>query len=175
MHQGLDPRICNIHVDANALDGDGGLRDALVARFLSLVESDEINLVTPASVRREVSHPRTPADVQAAILPRIYTMNVSRTAGEVSKLGEIRKVLRGNATSGKHDADAEHLFEASKYGAYFITEDQRILRKRAELRPIIGPALQIVTLDEFLAQYDRFDRIGPLPAPLTRNRKPVSR
>ena len=93
------------------------------------------------------------------MLPEIHTLPVSRTAGEKATLCQIRAILRGNAQPGKHDADAEHLFEASKYGGgYFITHDRRMLDKRDELRQLIGVALAIVTLEEFLAAYDRFSR-----------------
>ncbi len=160
----LDPRICNIHLDANALDRDGSAHDTFVDRVLALREADEINFIVSGSVRREASHPHTPANVQAAMLPEIYTLPVSRTVEEQATLGRIRAVLMGNAQTRKHDDDAEHLFEASKYGGgYFITHDRRMLNKRDELRPLIGPTLAIVTLEEFLAAYDRFATASPVP------------
>ena len=131
-------------------------------RVIALREANEINFVVPGTVRAEASHPNTPTNVQAAMLPEIHTLPVSRTAGEEATLYQIRAILRGNAQPGKHDADAEHLFEASKYGGgYFITHDRRVLGKRDELRQQIGAALAIVTLEEFLAAYDRFSRAGP--------------
>ena len=131
-------------------------------RVIALREANEINFVVPGSVRVETSHPNTPTNVQAAMLPEIHTLPVSRTAGEEATLYQIRAILRGNAQPGKHDADADHLFEASKYGGgYIITHDRRMLDKRDELRHLIGVALAIVTLEEFLAAYDRFSRAGP--------------
>lgn len=160
----LDPRICNIHLDANALDRTGGARDALVERVLALRESEEINFVVPESVRAEVNDPRTPTNVQNVVLPEIYSLTVSRTPDEQVIFGQIRAILMGNAKPGKHDADANHLFEASKYGGgYFITHDRRMLKKRDDLRSLIGPALAIVTLEEFLKVYDQFVAAGPAP------------
>ena len=102
--------------------------------------------------------------MKAAILPQTFTLPVNRTGQERSTLDRIRSVLRGNAISGQHDADAEHLFEASKYGGgYFITHDRRMLAKRDQVRPLIGPALAIVTLEEFLEAYDHFAAAGPSP------------
>jgi hypothetical protein len=96
------------------------------------------------------------------MMPQIFTLPVGRTTGELQTLGAIRSLLKGNAQAGRHDADAEHLFEASKYGGgYFITQDRRMLAKRGELRPLIGPALAIMTLEEFLGAYDRFAAAGP--------------
>lgn len=153
----LDPRICNILFDANALDRDGSARDAMVQRLLALRQTGKINIVIPGSVRREATHPHTPKSVQEAILQGVSTQPVTLTVEERVILRQIRSILQGNARAGKHDADGEHLFEASKYGGgYFITHDRRMLDKRDELRPLIGPALAIVSLEEFLAAYDRF-------------------
>jgi hypothetical protein len=54
-------------------------------------------------------------------------------------------------------ADADHLFEANKYCEYFITHDRRILDRAGKLRSFLSPALNVVTLDEFLAIYDDFE------------------
>jgi hypothetical protein len=153
----LDPRICNITLDANAVDRDGGPRDVLVDRLLGLRQAGEINFVVPGSVRTEVQHPNTPHDVKNVVLRENFSLPVGRTAAEHDTLRKVRAVLQGNAALGRHDADAHHLCEASKYGGgYFITHDRRMLNKRIELRPLLGPALCIVTLAEFLDLYDQF-------------------
>ncbi|MCP4080627.1 MAG: hypothetical protein GY743_10295 [Planctomycetaceae bacterium] len=157
----LDPRICNIHLDANALDRDDSARCVFVVRVLALRDADEICFTIPKSVRSEVRHSHTPEKVKADMLSEIYTLEASPTAKEQATLGQIRAILTGNAHAGKHDDDAEHLFEASKYGGgYFITHDRRMLNKRDELRRLLSPALTIVTLEEFLAAYDRFAATG---------------
>ena len=75
-HRPLDPRICNVSIDANALDRDGASRDALVDRLLALYESGTINLILPKGVRLEISNPNTPPDVQEAA-PRIFSIGGS--------------------------------------------------------------------------------------------------
>ena len=153
----LDPRICNIHLDANAVDRDGSSRNGLVDRLLRLRQTGKINFVVPGSVRTEVQHPRTPHDVKSAVLAEIFSLPVGRTAVEHDTLHKVRALLQGNAARGKHDDDALHLCEAAKYGGgYFITHDGRMLKKRDELRPLLGPALCVVTLTEFLDIYDDF-------------------
>ena len=73
----------------------------------------------------------------------------------MARLEDLRKLLRGNAQSDKHDADAEHLFEASKYGGqFFITHDKRILSKSKAINALVG-RIRIVTLEDFLRDYDR--------------------
>ncbi len=158
MRGALDPRICNITLDANAVDRDGGPRDGLVDRLLGLRQTGKINFVVPGSVRTEVQHPRTPHDVKSAVLPEIFSLPVGRTAAEHETLRRVRALLQGNAAPGKHDDDAFHVCEAAQKcgGGYFITHDGRMLKKRDDLRSILGPALCIVTLTEFLDIYDDF-------------------
>jgi predicted nucleic acid-binding protein len=158
MMAGLNPKFCNIFIDANALDKDGSPRDYLIDKFDELQRTHQINIVMSYSVRKEVGHPRTPTAVKNIMLPQIFTLSsIERTSSEENKLQSIRKILRGNACDGKHDADGLHLFEADKYGGgYFITHDKRILDKRGELRKVLNPSIAIVTLVEFLEIYDKF-------------------
>ena len=152
---GLDPRRCNISLDANALDRHDADRSRLVDRLLQLRHDGHLNFVIPGSVRGEIEHPNTPAAVKSAILPEVYSLNVGKTGGELTQLAKVAAILRGEAKSDKHKTDAHHLFEAAKYGGgYFVTEDGRILARRKELQMVLGPALRIVTLREFLDEYD---------------------
>lgn len=167
----LDPRIVNACYDANVFDRTGGPEDAAVDRLLALIEAQEFVIVTPRIVRAEIDHPNTPAAVKAAALPQIFTISTGLTQGEIDIARKIRAILQGNAKPGKHDADASHLAEAAKYGGYFITHDQRILSKLPELRQVIPPHLQIVSLADFLAIYDHYlaqDADGVPPPPRRR-------
>jgi hypothetical protein len=152
----LDPRICNIGHDANALDRNGSPRDALVDRFRSLVSAGRLIVVVAGGVRDEVQHPRTPADVKDAVLPRIFNLRPGLIPSQQEERRRVAAVLQGNARPDKHAADASHLSEAAETGcAYFITHDKRILDKRDELRPVLPPSLEIVTLMEFFEVFDR--------------------
>lgn len=149
----MDPRIGNVHLNSDALDSGGAVRPG-VDRLLALIEHGQISVVIPHSVVNEIGHPKTPHWVKAISNASIVTFPVSRTPPENARLEQIKTLLRGNALSAKHDADAEHLFEASKYGGrYFVTYDARILSKSKEINAIIGP-IRIVTLDGLLADYD---------------------
>ena len=103
-----------------------------------------------AYVRAEVQNPHTPTDVQDAVLPRIFNLQPGLNTSEQEARRRIALILQGSARYGKHAADASHLSEAAETGcAYFITEDARILGKRAELRPVLPPSIKVVTLIEF--------------------------
>ena len=158
----LDPRICNIGHDANALDRNGSPRDTLIDRFRSLVSAGRLIVLVAGGVRDEVQHPRTPSDVKDAVLPRIFNRRPGLIPSQHDERRRVAAVLQGNARPDKHPADASHLSEAAETGcAYFITHDKRILDKRDELRSVLPPSLEIVTLMEFFEVFDRFELERP--------------
>ncbi|MCP5080260.1 MAG: type II toxin-antitoxin system VapC family toxin [Alphaproteobacteria bacterium] len=150
----IDPKITNTVIDANVLRYDGSAKDAAVNRLISLWAEGEVTLVVPHSVMSELEHPNTPPQAKQLANSQIFSIPVTLTPGEREKRQLMRQILQGNAQTGKHWADADHVFEASKYGGYFITEDTRINDKAPKLQP--ASELCIVRLAEFLAIYDRF-------------------
>ena len=90
------------------------------------------------------------------MLPQIFNLRPGLTAAQQEERRRVAVVLQGNAKPGKHAADASHISEAAETGcAYFITEDVRILDKRAELGRVLPPTLKIVTLMEFFEAFRR--------------------
>ena len=152
----LNPRKTNIALDANALDRNGSERDAFVERFTALVVSGTLTVVVPGGVRSEIQHPHTPSDVQDAVLPQIFNWRPGLNAAQQEERRRVAVILQSNAKLERHAADASHVSEAAETGcAYFITEDARILGKRAELGRALPPTLEIVTLMEFFKAFDR--------------------
>jgi hypothetical protein len=97
-----------------------------------------------------------PSEVQGAVLPQIYNLRPGLNAAQQDVRQRVEVILQGSAKPGKHAADASHISEAAETGcAYFITEDARILDKRTELRGVIPPTLEIVSLMEFFDVFDR--------------------
>lgn len=148
-----DSRYGNIALDANALNYDS-MRDGQVDRLLDLNEKEKIGLVVPYSVLREAANPKTPPRVRNLMAEQIYSLDVSRTQDELQMLLQLRQLMQGNAQSGKHDADGEHLFEAQKYCTHFITHDGRIIQRRGEIAKLLGNTLTIFTVEEFLNAFD---------------------
>jgi hypothetical protein len=143
-----------VAVDANALDRDGTERDALVDRFWKGAEAGAFTLLVPGGVRAELLHPETPGALRDLALSRPAPLRAAPTHEQKLDRIRVRAILRGDAPSGKHEADALHLSEAAEAGcAFFITHDRRILRRRADLRGVL-PDLSIVTLEKFLAQVE---------------------
>lgn len=153
----LDPRRSNIAIDANTLNRDGSTHDALVDRLLELYAAERVRLILPKGVRGEILDPRTPAPIRAAAAPMIFSYSVGLNSDEERKRRAIEQELQGNAAPGKHAADADHLFEAAKYCQYFITNDQRILVRAGNLRDVLPPSLNVVTLADFLEIFDDYE------------------
>ncbi len=152
----LDPRRCNIALDANALDRNGSDRNALVDRFSKLLTERTINVVLAGGVRHETAHPNTPPDVKRAMLGQIFNLQPGLNRQQQAERAKVRTILQGNAKPGAHAADASHISEAAETGCcYFITEEKRILKKREELASVIPPSLEILSLSEFFEIYDR--------------------
>jgi hypothetical protein len=153
----LDPRFGCVFLDANALDRD----ETLSSRLLDLAESEKIKLQIPKRVLNEIRSIRTPERTRAAMLDQIFTEPVALTFDEEAKLDSARRLFRGDALSDKHDADADHVFEADKYGArYFITHDNRILKNQDNFRKMFGTQIAFVDLPEFITIYDDFSKRG---------------
>lgn len=142
----------NNFIDANALHHTGGPEDEALDEILRLRGADTFIVLLPYSVKAEVAHPNTPADVKQLAAQMIYSMPVQLTAPERATHDKIRKLIQGNAKPGQHDSDAFHLVESAKYGGrYFITNDGRLLNKAHEIWRMLQ--LMAVKPSEFLGIY----------------------
>jgi hypothetical protein len=118
MLRSIDPRICPIAIDANALGRNGSARDTLVERLLELSDAGRINLLVPKGVRSELQHPHTPSAAQRTGLSKKFTLNVGLNSQEQTLRRRIEQAIQGNASPGKHSADADHLFELPSMGVF---------------------------------------------------------
>ena len=110
-------------------------------------------VTTDLITAHEFDHPHTPRDVQLRAAERIHTLVVASTPDEQRTKDEILTILTGDGRRERMQADAEHVFEAQKYGGFFITTDNRLLSKGNELKRRFG--LQILPPSEFLAVVER--------------------
>ena len=139
-------------MDSCAFDPKYSPENDASLRIFSLYEESAIVLNIAHSTIKEVEHPNTPSWVKKEAGGMIYTIPTSLTQKEVAQKTEILKVLTGNGKPEKMEKDAEHAFEASKYCGYFITTDERILKKKDDLHAFC--AAIIVKPSEFLEVYD---------------------
>jgi predicted nucleic acid-binding protein len=150
----IDPRITNTAIDANVLRYNQTAHDAAIDRLLRLWDGDQVNLFVQHTVLSELQHPSTPHLAKRLGETKIFTERVSLTPDELKLRQMLQAMMQGNAGQGKHWADADHVFEASKYGSYFITADERINRKAREIAALVR--LRVLTIEEFLTIYDCF-------------------
>jgi hypothetical protein len=143
----LDPRRVNNFVDTCAFDPKDEESEAAMS-IRTLSHEGVIRLVLAHSNQKEIEHPNTPLDVKKEASSIIYSIITELTPDEIDQKKRIHVLLTGNGKPEKYEADAAHVFEAGKYGAYFITADDRILKNRQELQRIC--AAMIVTPNEWL-------------------------
>ncbi|RUO29710.1 hypothetical protein CWE12_06990 [Aliidiomarina sedimenti] len=145
----LDPFYANIFIDSCAFDPKYEPETSASDEIFERYEKGEINLVVAHSTLKESEHPNTPTHVKAAAAKKLYTIETGLAQHERQKKQEIWDILTGNGKPEKMQQDAEHVFEAHKYGGYFITTDNRILKLRGELHKICNA--HIVKPGELLA------------------------
>lgn len=144
----IDPRYGNVLLDANALEPVDSRRTPAIEEFRHHVERLDLSLVVPSGVRAEISHPRTPTWVRDA-MPEVFVIPTATTDDERRLRDDLRQVIRGQAAEGRHDRDADHIFDAQKYGGrYFITHDTRLLAMQKRIAALV-PDFRILTLVEF--------------------------
>jgi hypothetical protein len=150
----LNPYIANIFIDSCVFDPKEEPENSCSEEIFSKYEKGEINLVVSHSNMKEAEHPNTPARIKSEAASKIFTLNTSLTPAEQNKKNEIWSILTGNGKPAKMKPDSEHVFEAHKYGGYFVTTDNRIIKKRTELGKIcnaiiVKPCELVVLLSEY--------------------------
>ena len=132
----LNPFRANIFIDSCAFDPKVEPEHSCSQQIFSYYEKGEINLIVSHSNMKEAEHPNTPARIKAEASSKIYSLETSLTAEEEAKKNEIWGILIGNGNPEKMKPDSDHVFEAHKYGGYFVTNDHRIIKKRDNLQNI---------------------------------------
>lgn len=123
------PQYTHSFIDSCAFN-PGGSEEAASRRILEKWP----NIIVAHSVQKELEHPNTPDDVKRMAQEFVYTIETELTPELLNKKDDIRIFVQGNAKSGRHKGDAEHLFELYKSGGgYFVTTDKRLLSRSDEL------------------------------------------
>ena len=145
----IDPHITNNFLDSCAFDPKYKPEDTAAIELFELYKQGKILLQIAHSTQKEVEHPNTPKWVKDEANNLVFTIAVPLTPNEVLYLRKIEAILAGNSKVENIAQDARHVFEAQKYGSYFITTDARILNRADALRKSCG--VVIVKPSEFLA------------------------
>lgn len=128
-----DPFFGSVYFDSCAFDGGNEQEQhaSKEARALYFSNGSEIKIVH--SVKKEIDFPNTPQSVKDDAAPLIYTIEKQLTPDERKELIDVQNIIVGNGNLDKREADCRHIFEAIKYGRYFVTTDNGILKHSAQI------------------------------------------
>jgi len=124
----INPWITNSFLDSCAFDPKYAPEDAAANEIFNIHNKEQLGVRIAHSTQKEIEHPNTPIWVKNEATGLIYTIKTSLTQDEIAIRGKIHETLTGNGNPENYEADATHIFEAQKYGSYFITTDGRILK-----------------------------------------------
>ena len=124
----MNPWITNTFLDSCAFDPKYHPEDQAANELYQIHRTDRLRILLAHSNQREVDHPNTPAWVKTRARSLIYTTSVTLTPAEKTRLNRIQTILAGNGKLENVADDARHVFEAQKYGSYFVTTDERLLK-----------------------------------------------
>ena len=144
----INPLITNNFIDSCAFDPKCAPEDRASDEIFKLFKEGKILIQIAHSTQKEIEHPNTPGWVKREAQNLIYTIDVQLTTDEVNKLREIETILTGNGKIENIRQDAKHIFEAQKYGSYFVTADKRILDRAHALH--LACTVNILTPCKFL-------------------------
>lgn len=145
----INPWITNNFIDSCAFDPKYDPEDKAATEIFRLHQEKDLIIIIAHSTQKEIEHPNTPSWVKKESLGLIYTLNASLISDEKSLLKNIEIIL---TESGKREnivQDARHIFEAQKYGSYFVTTDDRLLKKAYEIQKLCR--VTILLPSEFLS------------------------
>jgi hypothetical protein len=125
-----------IFIDSCAFDPKCEPESNAAELIFTLHGLKKISIIVAHSNKKEIEHPNTPPSVKQSLLRKILTVDVGLTAEEELKRQEIWRLLTGNGRPAKMEQDAMHVFEAHKYGGFFVTTDARIIKLRDRLHKV---------------------------------------
>jgi|SaaInlStandDraft_3_1057020.scaffolds.fasta_scaffold91625_1 hypothetical protein len=152
----IDPRITNISIDSCAFDPKYSPEDQSSLELFNLNEKEQIILLVAHSTLKEVDHPNTPDWVKSEARTKLMTIDVSLTPHEQQQKNKLILILTGNGKRSNHIQDAENVFEAAKYGSYFVTTDSNISKKGKQITVLTN--LVILKPSEMVNIYNEFSR-----------------
>ncbi|WP_299494411.1 hypothetical protein [uncultured Shewanella sp.] len=129
---------------------DGGRTDDQEAskRAREILEKNKKKVMLMHSIVSEIRNPNTPDWIQEIEPKSRQTVRLNLTDEEKGTLREIETIIAGNGGLIKREADCFHVFEAQKYGGYFVTSDIGIYKHSRIIKQKFG--LNIVKPTAFL-------------------------
>ncbi len=144
----INPWITNNFIDSCAFDPKYDPEDQASIEIFRLHQEQDLELQIAHSNQKEIEHPNTPSWVKEEALSLIFTIEVSLTENERVLHKKILSTLAGSGKPENMAQDAKHIFEAQKYGSYFVTTDARLLKKAPSIKKFCN--VEILKPSKFL-------------------------
>lgn len=154
----IDPFIANIFFDSCAFDNPHNDENKFAE---ALLKNKDLRILISYSNVEEIGHSNTPDKTKHMASDLICTEQVNFVSSELMLKERILDILTGKGKRENMQKDAEHLFEANKYGNYFITTDKRLLKKCNEVYTL-GVSCMIMLPSEFYTLVERFEELNKL-------------
>lgn len=137
-----------IFYDSCAFDGGDLKQQEASLKVQKILESKGTKIILMHSVAGEIKNSKTPEWIREKEIRSLQTVKLPLTEAEQLKLLDIQNIIVGNGSVKQRHADCVHVFEAQKYGGYFVTTDEGIYKHADVIQAKYG--LNIVSPDEFL-------------------------
>ena len=124
----LKPFKSNIYFDSCAFDGGSQEEQNSSIECRQILEQSGNKIQILHSVQNDIDYPKTPSWVKREAMSSVFTKETALEADELKKLKDIERIVVGNGNLEKRKPDCRHVFEAIRYGDYFITTDNGILK-----------------------------------------------
>lgn len=124
----LDPFKSNIYFDSCAFDGGPQEELNSSSECRQTLEKSGNRIQILDSVQKEIDHPKTPSWIKRESMSFVFTKETELAADELKILKDIERIITGNGNLENRKLDCRHVFEAIRYGDYFITTDEDILK-----------------------------------------------
>ncbi|MUK51444.1 hypothetical protein [Aliivibrio fischeri] len=115
-----------VYFDSCAFNGGTDEDIEAAGKLIHIFESTNNKIMLSYSVAEEMNHSKAPEDKRHRAEYSIKTVRIPLTDEETSKLKKIEEIMLGKSSSSKRKADCLHVFEAQKYGRYFVSSDDHI-------------------------------------------------
>ena len=135
--------------DSCAFDGGDEDEQHASQEVRRLLDEHGGEIVILHSVEKEIHYKKTPRWVKDCAATYLHSLQVALTTEEASVLRDIERIIVGDGSLENRRADCRHVFEAQKYGRYFATTDNDILKRSAALKKRLS-TLFVVRPTEFV-------------------------
>jgi predicted nucleic acid-binding protein len=144
----INPWLTDNFVDSCAFDPKYDPEDKAATEIFRLHQEKDLSIIIAHSTQKEIEHPNTPSWVKKEAGGLIYTLPATLISEEKALLQKIERTLAGSGKRENIIQDARHIFEAQKYGSYFVTTDHRLLNKTYKIQKLCR--VKIILPSEFL-------------------------